>query len=177
MPALLSWFVIGASLAVVAWKALPVKDPDGPLLTFLIGIAGALLGGFLSVATKMADSADTTTAHIAAAAGSAVDAGLEARSVHYERKHSVSSQVETPATRPKATGRPSYPARQTEPHAADRVRPSPSQDIRGWPPMARAAKVLCLSTCSTHDGDLRVPPPRSYLFRAVRIFSVCRLAR
>jgi uncharacterized membrane protein YeaQ/YmgE (transglycosylase-associated protein family) len=70
------WFVTGTGLALIAHKALRPKDPDGPLLTVLIGIAGAELGGFLAVVTGIADFGDAT-AYLAASLGSVVSIGLK----------------------------------------------------------------------------------------------------
>ena len=43
-----SWILMGLLAGVVAKFLLPGKDPGGCVLTVLIGIAGALLGGFLA---------------------------------------------------------------------------------------------------------------------------------
>lgn len=43
-----SWILMGLAAGVVAKFVLPGKDPGGCVMTVLIGIAGALLGGFLA---------------------------------------------------------------------------------------------------------------------------------
>ncbi|MFA7096460.1 MAG: GlsB/YeaQ/YmgE family stress response membrane protein [Gammaproteobacteria bacterium] len=48
---LLSWIVVGLLAGAIAKMLLPGKDPKGCLVTMGIGIAGALIGGFL--ATRM----------------------------------------------------------------------------------------------------------------------------
>lgn len=45
---ILSWIVLGLLVGVVAKWILPGKDPGGFVVTILIGIAGALTGGFIS---------------------------------------------------------------------------------------------------------------------------------
>ncbi|HLU24091.1 MAG TPA: GlsB/YeaQ/YmgE family stress response membrane protein [Longimicrobiales bacterium] len=44
---LLSWILFGLIAGALAKWILPGKDPGGCLVTILIGIAGALIGGFL----------------------------------------------------------------------------------------------------------------------------------
>jgi len=45
---LTSWIVMGLIAGAIAKFLLPGKDPGGCIITILIGIAGALLGGFLA---------------------------------------------------------------------------------------------------------------------------------
>lgn len=45
---LLSWILIGLLAGAIAKFLLPGKDPGGCIVTILIGIAGALIGGFLA---------------------------------------------------------------------------------------------------------------------------------
>jgi uncharacterized membrane protein YeaQ/YmgE (transglycosylase-associated protein family) len=47
----ISWVILGALVGWAGRRILPGKDPGGCFVTPLIGIAGALLGGFL--ATKL----------------------------------------------------------------------------------------------------------------------------
>lgn len=44
---ILSWIVVGLIAGVIAKLLLPGRDPGGCIITMLIGIAGALLGGFI----------------------------------------------------------------------------------------------------------------------------------
>lgn len=44
---LLSWILFGLIAGAIAKLIMPGKDPGGCLVTILIGIAGALLGGFI----------------------------------------------------------------------------------------------------------------------------------
>jgi len=45
---LLSWILMGLLAGALAKFFIPGKDPGGCFLTMLIGIAGALIGGFLA---------------------------------------------------------------------------------------------------------------------------------
>jgi uncharacterized membrane protein YeaQ/YmgE (transglycosylase-associated protein family) len=44
---ILGWIVFGLIVGVVAKLIMPGRDPGGFIVTILLGIAGALLGGFL----------------------------------------------------------------------------------------------------------------------------------
>ena len=43
---LLSWFVSGLIVGIIAKFLMPGKDPGGFVLTIILGIAGAFVGGF-----------------------------------------------------------------------------------------------------------------------------------
>lgn len=43
----IGWLVFGLVVGVIAKLLMPGKDPGGCIITMLLGIAGALLGGFL----------------------------------------------------------------------------------------------------------------------------------
>ena len=47
MTELLSWIVFGLVVGVIAKLLMPGRDPGGIVVTILLGIAGALLGGFI----------------------------------------------------------------------------------------------------------------------------------
>lgn len=47
---LIAWIVLGGIAGLIAKALMPGKDPGGCILTVVIGIVGALLGGFLSTA-------------------------------------------------------------------------------------------------------------------------------
>lgn len=47
MPEFLSWIVFGLIVGVIAKLLMPGRDPGGIVLTILLGIAGALVGGFI----------------------------------------------------------------------------------------------------------------------------------
>lgn len=44
---ILGWIVFGLVVGAVAKLIMPGKDPGGIIVTMLLGVAGALLGGFL----------------------------------------------------------------------------------------------------------------------------------
>ena len=45
--AVIGWIVFGLVVGIVAKLLMPGRDPGGFIVTILLGIAGALLGGFL----------------------------------------------------------------------------------------------------------------------------------
>ena len=47
MFGILGWIVFGLIVGVIAKLIMPGKDPGGIVVTILVGIAGALLAGFL----------------------------------------------------------------------------------------------------------------------------------
>lgn len=47
MFGLIGWIIFGLIVGLVAKLLMPGKDPGGFVVTALIGIAGALVGGFL----------------------------------------------------------------------------------------------------------------------------------
>jgi uncharacterized membrane protein YeaQ/YmgE (transglycosylase-associated protein family) len=44
---ILSWIAMGLLVGIVAKLIMPGKDPGGIIITILLGIAGAFLGGFI----------------------------------------------------------------------------------------------------------------------------------
>ncbi|HSK26221.1 MAG TPA: GlsB/YeaQ/YmgE family stress response membrane protein [Jiangellales bacterium] len=47
---IIGWIVLGLIAGAIAKAIMPGKDPGGIIITMLIGIVGALLGGFLASA-------------------------------------------------------------------------------------------------------------------------------
>ena len=45
---ILSWIVMGLIVGILAKLIMPGKDPGGMIVTILLGIAGAFVGGFIS---------------------------------------------------------------------------------------------------------------------------------
>ena len=43
----LSWLVLGLVVGVIAKFVMPGKDPGGFVITIILGIAGAFVGGFI----------------------------------------------------------------------------------------------------------------------------------
>jgi len=44
---ILSWILFGLVVGIIAKLLMPGRDPGGFIITILLGIAGALLGGFV----------------------------------------------------------------------------------------------------------------------------------
>jgi len=47
---ILGWVLFGLVVGIVAKLVMPGKDPGGIIITILLGIVGALIGGFLGQA-------------------------------------------------------------------------------------------------------------------------------
>jgi uncharacterized membrane protein YeaQ/YmgE (transglycosylase-associated protein family) len=45
--AILSWIVFGLVIGIIAKLLMPGRDPGGFIVTILLGVAGALVGGFV----------------------------------------------------------------------------------------------------------------------------------
>jgi uncharacterized membrane protein YeaQ/YmgE (transglycosylase-associated protein family) len=45
---IITWVIFGLLAGLVAKLIMPGKDPGGVIITILIGIAGALIGGFIA---------------------------------------------------------------------------------------------------------------------------------
>ena len=52
---ILSWIVFGLIAGALAKFIMPGKDPGGIFITILIGIAGAMLGGFIGTRIGFGD--------------------------------------------------------------------------------------------------------------------------
>ena len=52
---ILSWIVFGLIAGILAKILMPGKDPGGFIITILIGIAGATVGGFISTSLGYGD--------------------------------------------------------------------------------------------------------------------------
>ena len=47
MLAILGWIIFGLIAGLIAKAIMPGKDPGGVIITILLGIAGAVIGGFI----------------------------------------------------------------------------------------------------------------------------------
>jgi uncharacterized membrane protein YeaQ/YmgE (transglycosylase-associated protein family) len=47
MFGLLGWIIFGLIVGIIAKMLMPGRDPGGFIITMLLGIAGAVLGGFI----------------------------------------------------------------------------------------------------------------------------------
>jgi uncharacterized membrane protein YeaQ/YmgE (transglycosylase-associated protein family) len=52
---IIGWILLGLIAGAIAKAILPGDDPGGVLVTMLIGIAGALVGGFIASALDVGD--------------------------------------------------------------------------------------------------------------------------
>jgi uncharacterized membrane protein YeaQ/YmgE (transglycosylase-associated protein family) len=55
---IIGWILLGIVAGVIAKALLPGSDPGGFIVTVIIGIVGALLGGFLARALGFGDPID-----------------------------------------------------------------------------------------------------------------------
>lgn len=55
---ILGWILFGLIAGVIAKLVMPGKDPGGIVVTILLGIAGALLGGFIGRALGVYDQGE-----------------------------------------------------------------------------------------------------------------------
>ena len=55
---ILGWILLGIVAGVIAKALLPGADPGGFIITVIIGIVGALLGGFIARALGLGDPID-----------------------------------------------------------------------------------------------------------------------
>ena len=53
MFGIIGWIFFGLIVGIIAKLLMPGKDPGGLIVTVILGIAGALLGGFLGRALGM----------------------------------------------------------------------------------------------------------------------------
>ena len=66
---ILAWIVIGGIAGGIAKLLMPGKDPGGCIVTILLGIAGALLAGFVGRLVGWYDAGDQGAGFIAAIVG------------------------------------------------------------------------------------------------------------
>ena len=66
---IISWIVLGAIVGAIAKLIMPGKDPGGIIVTILLGIAGAFVGGYIpqhhptaTIATRIPPTFVTATA-------------------------------------------------------------------------------------------------------------------
>ena len=55
---ILAWIVVGLIGGSIGKLLMPGKDPGGLILTILLGIAGAVVAGFIAVATGISNGVD-----------------------------------------------------------------------------------------------------------------------
>ncbi|MCP5058101.1 MAG: GlsB/YeaQ/YmgE family stress response membrane protein [bacterium] len=69
---ILSWILLGLVVGVLAKWIMPGPDPGGLVVTILIGIAGAFLGGFLGTRLGLGDVTGFNLGSLALATGGAL---------------------------------------------------------------------------------------------------------
>ena len=52
---ILSWVLLGLVAGVIAKLIMPGKDPGGLILTIILGVVGAVIGGFLGTQFDIGD--------------------------------------------------------------------------------------------------------------------------
>ena len=55
---IIAWIVVGLIAGAIAKMLMPGDDPGGIILTILLGIAGAVVGGFIAVALNLSNGID-----------------------------------------------------------------------------------------------------------------------
>ncbi len=55
---IIGWIVVGLIAGAIAKMLVPGNDPGGIIMTMLIGIAGAIVGGFISIALGLGNGID-----------------------------------------------------------------------------------------------------------------------
>jgi uncharacterized membrane protein YeaQ/YmgE (transglycosylase-associated protein family) len=55
---ILAWIIVGFIGGSLGKLLLPGRDPGGIILTVLLGIAGAIVGGFIAVALDISNGVD-----------------------------------------------------------------------------------------------------------------------
>lgn len=73
---ILGWILFGLIVGVLAKLIMPGRDPGGVIVTILLGIAGALLGGWFGQLIGLYDDPNEGAGFIMALLGSIVILGL-----------------------------------------------------------------------------------------------------
>ena len=55
---IIAWIVVGLVAGAIAKMLMPGDDPGGIVVTILLGIAGAVVGGFIAVALGISNGVD-----------------------------------------------------------------------------------------------------------------------
>ncbi|MCB9946628.1 MAG: GlsB/YeaQ/YmgE family stress response membrane protein [Rhodospirillaceae bacterium] len=69
---ILSWIVLGLVAGALAKLVMPGRDPGGIFITILIGIVGAVVGGFIASALGLGTVSGFNVRSILVAAGGAI---------------------------------------------------------------------------------------------------------
>ena len=96
---IIAWIILGLLAGVIAKAVLPGSDPGGLIVTTLVGVAGALLGGFIARALDVGDIRNALRSLMWRRAGITRDAaGLAeaARQVDYWRGYVLPHAFDEP---------------------------------------------------------------------------------
>jgi uncharacterized membrane protein YeaQ/YmgE (transglycosylase-associated protein family) len=69
---ILSWIILGLVVGVLAKWIMPGPDPGGTIITIVLGVAGALVGGFLGSLVGLGDVTGFNLGSLALAVGGAL---------------------------------------------------------------------------------------------------------
>jgi uncharacterized membrane protein YeaQ/YmgE (transglycosylase-associated protein family) len=69
---ILSWILLGLIVGVLAKWIMPGDDPGGLILTILLGVAGAFVGGFIGTRLGLGDVTGFNLGSLALATGGAL---------------------------------------------------------------------------------------------------------
>lgn len=69
---IITWIVLGLIVGALAKFLMPGKDPGGFIVTTIIGIVGAILGGFISTRLGLGSVTGFNISSIAIAVGGAI---------------------------------------------------------------------------------------------------------
>lgn len=69
---ILTWILLGLVVGVLAKWIMPGRDPGGLIVTVLIGIAGAFVGGFVGTRIGIGDVSGFNLLSLAIATGGAI---------------------------------------------------------------------------------------------------------
>lgn len=69
---ILSWIVLGLIAGILAKFLMPGRDPGGFIVTILIGVAGAFVGGWIGTQLGLAEFDGFTVQGVLVATGGAV---------------------------------------------------------------------------------------------------------
>jgi len=69
---ILSWIIMGLIVGALAKFIMPGKDPGGIIVTILLGVAGAFIGGFVGAQMGLGTVTGFNLGSIALATGGAV---------------------------------------------------------------------------------------------------------
>lgn len=61
MLAILGWIIFGLIAGLIAKAIMPGRDPGGAIITIILGIVGAIIGGFISRALNFGGTGESVS--------------------------------------------------------------------------------------------------------------------